>query len=48
MLRFKPSNLVLLMGEFLKTNLKVSSVISNQSFLVKESKSGLGLNKGSE
>lgn len=46
--RFNPSNLVLLIGEFLKTIRKVSSVISVQSFFEKESKSGLGLNKGSE
>jgi hypothetical protein len=46
-LRFKPSNLVLLTAEFLNTVLKVSSVISSQSFLVIDNSSGFGLKSGS-
>jgi hypothetical protein len=45
--RFKPSNLVLFTGEFLKTVLKVSSVISSQSFLVIDNSSGFGSKSGS-
>ena len=42
-----PANLVRFTAEFLKTALKVSSVISSQSFFVSESKSGCGLKSGS-
>jgi ribonuclease HIII len=45
--RFSPKNFVLFRGESLNTALKVSSVISSQSFLVIDNKSGLALNKGS-
>ena len=45
--RFKPSNLVRLTAEFLKTARKVSSVISSQSFFDIDSKSEFGLNSGS-
>src|SRR6476620_5531869 len=47
MLRLSPTNLVRFTAEFLNTVLKVSSVISSQSFLVIESNSGFGLNNGS-
>jgi hypothetical protein len=43
---FQPPNFVL-KGESLNTTLKVSSVISSQSFLVIDNTSMLGLNKGS-
>ena len=45
MLRCNPDNLVRFTAEFANTFLKVSSVISCQSFLVKDNNSGLGWNK---
>ena len=47
MFLFNPSNFVLLTAEFLNTFLKVSSVISFQSFFVIESNSVFGLKRGS-
>jgi hypothetical protein len=46
-LRISPFHLVRFRGEFLNTALKVSDVISSQSFFDHPSISGLGLNKGS-
>ena len=45
--RLNPSNFVRFKAEFLKTILKVSSVISSQSLLDMVNKSRLELNKGS-
>jgi hypothetical protein len=47
MFLLNPSNFDLFTAEFLKTALKVSAVISSQSFLVIDSKSGFGLKRGS-